>query len=1206
MRPLNSFRASLSGINLIEASAGTGKTYNIASLYIRALIEQPLEVRQILVVTYTEAATKELRERLMLRLRESVLALEGREFTEDEFLRTLPEKVNNSKQAVQKLKTAIRSFDDAAIYTIHGFCYQALQEQAFESRAVFDAELLGDDGEIAAEAIADYWRQWVHEASQSELKRPLLKLLMDKGYTPDTLTGELAPYIGKPYLKIRPDTLKPGNIDKQLYELKELYGRLREQWVSSKKEIFNLLDSGHLSYYRSDWLTGWMVRMQECLNEDVPPLELFDKFEKFTQSAIDRNLKKASERKGIEPPQHTFFKLADSYKAIAASLNKYDITFRLKLFNHLREKVSAKKEELQLLSYDDLLIQLRDALAARDRGGRLAKTLRSTYPLALVDEFQDTDPIQYQIFRSIYGRGDNGSSLFMIGDPKQSIYSFRGADIFAYLEAKGDASEDHRFSLDRNFRSVPKLIEAVNKLFGRHENPFILENISFKRVKAGKDKEKYERLSIDGKQAAPVEIRKLDYASDELPLNKGTAQERSARDTAYQIKQLLRKAEEGRALIGNKKVQAGDIAVLVRSHRQAGLIRDALAGQGIKSVQYSQESVFKSEEAAEIQYILRAVAEPANERFIKTALATNIMGYAAKDLLKFEEDETAWIEKLGRFSEWHSAWNEHGFAFMFRLLLNDEHIADQVIGLEDGERKLTNLIHLSELLQQEEQNGKTGTRSLLQWLARKRDEDQKDLEEEQLRLESDENLVKVVTIHRSKGLEYPIVFCPFLWKGPRYSDDGAPIVYHDENDKSQVYLDFSGKDDPERNRKRFQMAKEDLAENIRLAYVAITRAEQKCVISWVYASKSEYSPLGYLLLEGHESFKVLNDTISTESKYKPVESGKFNDSITGLIRKSPALFTLNPEISTNQHELNMSGSSSTPLVARSFEREKALEEGLSISSFSSLVRNEQEDFTMDYELFFDEPFGEDTASGRREELSIFNFPKGPKPGTAIHHIFEQIDFNNQENLNDVIIKNLEKQGIKRRWVPVISGMVNTVLMKNLTGTAQELRLSSLKRDDFIPELEFYFRCGEVKLKELLNIIRPGSDIPSSLNGFADGGFMKGFIDLTFEYDGRYYILDYKTNHLGNSISDYGAKHIQTEMEEAMYDLQYHIYIVALHRYLSKVISGYSYQTHLGGAFYLFLRGMNKEGDEGIYFHCPEPELIKELDFYLERRELHDA
>jgi len=517
---------------------------------------------------------------------------------------------------------------------------------------------------------------------------------------------------------------------------------------------------------------------------------------------------------------------------------------------------------------------------------------------------------------------------------------------------------------------------------------------------------------------------------------------------------------------------------------------------------------------------------------------------------------------------------------------------------------LTNLVHLSELLQQKEKGGKTGTRSLLQWLARKRNEDRKDQEEEQLRLESDENLVRVVTMHRSKGLEYPIVFCPFLWHGAEYKDDGHPILYHDPKDNSKVYLDFHGKGDPERNIKRFRMAQEELAESVRLAYVAITRAEQRCVISWVQAKKTEYSPLGYLLLGREKSFEVLEQSISTGSSYSSVNPDTFKTSLKKLISQSTELFSLERTSQPEQERLPLQSQANTGLQPRVFHRGNPLSAGPALSSFSSLIANKDVDFEIEYELYGEESDEEMNRKSGEDKLSIFNFPKGPNPGTAVHHIFEEIDFTDPQNLEEIIEEKLERHNIDQRWMPVVSTMVKTTLNKKLLAEGRELRLADIDKRSLIPELEFYFTMAEARLKELLKIIRPEADIPASVFGYSEEGYMKGFIDLTFKYKDQYYILDYKTNHLGDTVSDYNFGHLQDEIKEAMYDLQYHIYVLALHRYLQNVDPKYTYEKNFGGAFYLFLRGLNDDGQEGIYFDLPESSRIEELDRYLQRKRQH--
>lgn len=1197
MKLLNPFEVEFSGVHLIEASAGTGKTYNISSLYIRALIETKWTVDQILVVTYTEAATKELRDRLMKRLRESIDALEGKLPGDDSFLNELVKNVEKPLEAISRLKEAIYAFDEAAVYTIHGFCRHALQEQAFNSGAPFEAELIGDDSDIIREIIDDYWRKWVREASENVLKRPLLKLLLDKGYSPDALTRELAGYVGKPYLKVEPHEVSSQVYDEHLYELGELFNDLQEEWRQSQEEIFELLNAGHLSYYRTDWLQNWMLEMHQWLRNDVAPIHYFDKFSRFSQSHINQSLKKSSEKKGVHPPGHSFFKYVDRYVTHVEELQDYEVIFKRRLFEYIVEKADEKKVDLQVYSFDDLLIQLQRALDHPEKGERLQNELRRAYPIALVDEFQDTDPIQYDIFSSIYEGGDE-AALFMIGDPKQSIYSFRGADIFSYLKAKEDAPPQNKYSLGHNYRSVPPLIDAFNTLFESHENPFLLDDISFEPVQAGLETD--DRLTVKGSEVAPLELRQLIRKDDEGHLHKTEAKKRAAEDTAHQIAAMLSGSSAGEFLIGGKPIEGKDIAVLVRSHYQATLIGDALRDRGIKSVKHSRESVFHSEEAVALYQILKAVVEPGSEQRVTVALATNLFSYSAREILSLKENETAWSEKLEQFVQWHEMWQDHGFAYMFRKMMQKEQVAETVMQLKNGERILTNLIHLSELIMQEEKDGKAGMHTLLKWLLKKRKEDNKDKEEEQLRLESDENLVSVVTMHHSKGLEYPVVFCPYLWDSPQNSDDGGPIVYHDPEDDFKEKLDLNGKNDPDRAQKRFYKAEEELAEGVRLAYVAITRAKYKCIIDWAYAKDAAHSPLGFLLLGHDEALKSLRASVDSDVKYSGDELSLYQSAIGQLAEHRNISSTVITDEGPEQRPVPMN-EPETALQAKEFQRALPLPKGEGMASFSSLIRNEEEDFELEFRAYYDEPYDREEEWEQSSAAAIFDFPKGPNPGTAIHHIFENIVFGDESGWDAEIETQLQTQNIASRWMPVVKRMIELTLDKPLSKEQPQLKLSALDKEDMIEELEFYFTNGDIQLSEILNIIRPDGRSSSAVDSFAEAGFLKGFIDLTFKYKDRFYILDYKTNYLGNTINEYAFEALEEEMKEALYDVQYHLYVVALHRLLENKKKNYSYERNFGGAFYLFLRGMNKHGREGIFFDRPDKEIITQLNAYLKQQ-----
>lgn len=623
MKTLQPFEIPLGGRHLIEASAGTGKTFNIATLFVRVLIELDIPVNNILVVTYTEAATKELKDRLLSRIADCISVLKSGDHGNDAFLKSFLEHTGDPEMAQKRLRKALHSFDEASIHTIHGFCYHALQEQAFRSKTSFDTEMVGNDADIIQEAVDDYWRNWVSEAGSDKNRKPLLKFISSKGYTPDKLAGELASIVGKPYMEVLSEgAFRP---ESHVEELWQEYEQMRILWSSSREEIHRLLESDQLSgnKYNKKSIPDWINQMEEFLDQDIPSVKLFDKFEKFTDSCLRDSVNKSALKKGKTAPEHPFFAHAESYRTAALGLRPYPAFFKRNLLNYLQDELKERKQRQQVLSYDDLLNHLKDSLSDPQTGEKLSAILREKYPVALVDEFQDTDPIQYDIFSKIYpAASDEDAGLFMIGDPKQSIYSFRGADVFAYLKASKSVPDHNRHSLHYNFRSTPAFIQGVNALFGEHVHPFLLEEISFQPVEPGNPEDSYNHFNQKGVVPPPIQFRSPGYRVDELPVNKKTAREWVAEETAEEIYSLLNDPD---TQIGDRRIRGRDIAVLVRKHNQADLISDALLEKGIKSVRYSQESVFKSTEAEELSHLLRAVSEPTNERALTAALSTRIL-----------------------------------------------------------------------------------------------------------------------------------------------------------------------------------------------------------------------------------------------------------------------------------------------------------------------------------------------------------------------------------------------------------------------------------------------------------------------------------------------------------------------------------------------------------------------------------------------------
>ena len=559
-------------------------------------------------------------------------------------------------------------------------------------------------------------------------------------------------------------------------------------------------------------------------------------FERFTARRLATALKR-----GHQPPQHPFFtacdRLAAAHEPLSASYTQRCYALKVALWEFCQQELRRRKRRRQAVSYDDLLLNLEEALQS-PQGHELAAALRHRYPVALIDEFQDTDPVQYRIFRQVY-QGTT-APVFFVGDPKQAIYSFRGADVFAYLRACRDV--DHHYTLDVNWRSDPGLIQAVNTLFASAHRPFLFDDITFHPVQPAP--QQAEALHEHGCQVSELRLWFLEGREDGRRVSKTDATFLAAQATAAEIARLLTLGAHGAAQVGSRPLSGGDIAVLVRTHREGRVVRDALLRQRVASVQLGQDNVFNSWEAMELERVLRAVANPSSESLVRGALATVMLGHTGEQIYAMPEDEQLWEDRVAAFYDYHYLWRDRGFASMLRTLLSQEHVAPRLLGFQDGERRLTNLLHLAELLQAAADRQRTGMEGLLKWLEERRRTEASDDEEEQLRLESDEHLVKIVTIHKSKGLEYPIVFCPFLWSGGLWSRKEPTLSFHHPDAEYQPVLDLGS---TRLDASRAYACHEEVAENLRLLYVALTRARHCCYIVWGAVSDMETAPLAWLL-----------------------------------------------------------------------------------------------------------------------------------------------------------------------------------------------------------------------------------------------------------------------------------------------------------------------------------------------------------------------
>ncbi|RFS20874.1 exodeoxyribonuclease V subunit beta [Aeromonas dhakensis] len=1177
--PLNTLRFPLHGERLIEASAGTGKTYTIAGLYLRLLLghgplieegadagqpsahERPLSVTEILVVTFTEAATAELRGRIRGRIHEARLAFMRGE-SKDALLAQLLEEVEDHELAARRLLAAERQMDEAAVFTIHGFCQRMLKQNAFESGALFETEFLTDDSQLRLQAVSDYWR-----AEFYPVDKTLASAVRALWPSPAALLREMNGWLDNSELEMRP----PAGDETLAARHQAAMARIeavKREWLAQVDEIRRQTD-GHISRYTGKNYEGWLAKIADWAQDETSGYAIPKELERFGQTVLEANLKK-----GGAVPTLPLFSQIDELLASRPGIRDL-ILQRAAVV--VRSRMQASKRQAHQLSFDDLLKDLDGALGS-SLGERLCERIRATYRVAMIDEFQDTDPQQYRIFHRLYG-GHQDTALLMIGDPKQAIYGFRGADIFTYIQARRNVSA--HYTLGRNWRSSGALVAAVNGLFERAKDPFIYEaDIPFLPVEAqGKSK----ALRLDGETAPVLHCWQL---TGQPTFNRGDYQSKMARATAAEIHRLLTQAREGKALIGSEPVKAGDIAVLVRTGAEGKLVQQELARLAIASVYLSnRESVLEQVEAREILLILHACQNPSEERSLRAALATGLFDLDAKALDELASDERAWESAVQEFMEYRKVWHKRGVLAMLRALLHRRNLAASLLASPYGERRLTNFLHLGELLQQVSSE-LDGEYALLRWLGEAVNRQSGQDAEQILRLESERKLVQIVTIHKSKGLEYPLVFLPFICS---HRSADTPLYHEADEAGNRTILDLTGAEDS-----LAEADKERLAEDLRLLYVALTRG---VYATWLGLApvrsgngKSEKTDLhqtaiGYLLQKGEEGDAA---TLATALS-------ALAEDLPGVAVGEPSLTRPAP-LPAEEEQLG------EPRVRRFGG---TLERDWWISSYSGLAAqgHGHSKGVLANPGFDDEVVTEAAALAAEEPVqapqpSIFTFPKGARPGTLLHSLFETIDFQSAagEPLAQHIATLLAQDGFDESWAQVLQQQVEAVLDTPLeTGFGEPVRLRDLAPERKQVELEFFLPMGRVTAPALTALCQqhdPLSRGNKPLSFATVQGMLKGFIDLVFEWQGRWYLLDYKSNHLGMSPADYSRPALEQAMVEHRYDLQYQLYSLALHRLLALRLPGYDFDQHFGGVFYLFLRGMPQGG---IFHTRPSRELVLGLD-----------
>ncbi|WP_253657472.1 exodeoxyribonuclease V subunit beta [Vibrio sp. Y58_MX_L22] len=1183
--PLEPMTFPLHGARLIEASAGTGKTFTIAGLYLRLLLGHgsaetrhrvPLTVDQILVVTFTEAATAELRDRIRARIHDARIAF-ARGQSSDPVIQPLLNEFDDHKQAAEILLQAERQMDEAAVYTIHGFCQRMLTQNAFESGSRFNNEFVTDESHLKAQVVADYWRRNFYP-----LPFTLAGEIRQLWSSPSALLSDISNYLTGAPLSLSVPAMKGSLADLHTENLKKI-DELKAQWRESQDDFLTLISSSGVNprSYNKKSLPTWLEAVNAWAATETTGYDYPDKLEKFAQNVLLEKTLKGS------APQHAVFEAIETFLANPISLKAPLLAHAIE---HCRVMLANAKNQKQWLSFDDLLTQL-SASIDTDESELLAARIRTLYPVAMIDEFQDTDPLQYSIFSRIYLNNPE-CGLFMIGDPKQAIYGFRGADIFTYIKARNQVSA--HYTLGTNWRSSADMVQAVNQVFALPDSPFIYDSdIPFLPVRYSPNAEK--RIWTMGGQKQPALTYWLQEADDK-PLPKGEYLTRMAEATASQIQTILTQAQQGQACLVNgekqKAVQAGDIAVLVRTGSEGRMIKQALAEQGIASVYLSnRDSVFTSSVAQDLQRLLQAVLTPENDRALRASLASELFALDAASLDALNNDEIVWENAVNEFKEYRKLWVQRGVLPMLRAVISKRHIAERLLEEgassqgENGERVLTDLMHIGELLQQAS-NELDSDHGLLRWLAQSISDAENGLggsDDQIQRLESERNLVQIVTIHKSKGLEYDLVFLPFVFS---YREASEAKYYDAANDRT--VLDITGNDASMK-----QADKERLAEDLRLIYVALTRAVYACFIgaSPLRNGRSTKEPtgvhrsaIGYLIQNGQE--------------------GGINDLHQGLTKQQDELDCVVVADPPQQLEEKYVAPQEEIHDLSANELQNPIDRNWRITSYSSLVKqgshHAEHDATIEVTGFdIDSSEEQDEADLVEPERSIFTFPRGARPGTFLHSLFEEIEFTQlatTEENTQIILGLMESEQLDEEWLPILQQLIDTVLATPLDG--KSLLLNQKAPSQRLVEMEFLLPIEVLSAPALNRVIQrhdPLSAKAGDLGFQTVQGMLKGFIDLVFEHQGKYYVLDWKSNHLGDDVTHYHGEALKSAMADHRYDLQYQIYALALHRFLRSRLANYDYEQHFGGVYYLFLRGMDGQSDHGIFAAKPTFEFLQEMD-----------
>ena len=1174
---------------LIEASAGTGKTWSLTALATRLVVEgRVASIDRLLLVTFTVAATHELRERLRTRLQDTRKALEGCK-VEDDFVRSLVARCDDRARARDRVLRALRDFDEARVSTIHGFCGRVLQDSAFEAGLVFETDETQDSDFLRQVAVADAWRALVQAGPPWRAA-----WLAEQGYgsrregRDSDLYADLKTWLqydGAEFLPVVEGSLEDA--DREVRGI--LAGLLDDQgFVESLGAAVDTVDAGRAGRGRARFEEFRRIVHEGALADD-----------ETTWSALMGLLPGAIEKTIRKKPlkNEEWNVVLDRLAPLESALERGFDVLRQALLESAARRFAAAKQAANLRDFDDMIGQVHDRLVDPDTRDALRSRIRGSIDAALVDEFQDTDTRQWTIFETLFA----DAPLILVGDPKQAIYGFRGADVFAYLRARDAARATT--SLPGNHRSHPDVVETVNALFTA-DGAFALDDLRSDPVEPQKDAE--ERSIGDGGPA--FEWIRIDgsRAQEHGGKTKAHYQQAACAEVVDHTRRFLRSGVR----IDGDEAHPGHVAVLTRTHTQSRLVQEAFREASIDAIVRGSGDVRTTDVVAEMGAVLEAILDPTDTRHVRTALATRLWGAPLSRLTALEHDERAMADTVASLEALRDRWHRRGVFDALAAIVADRGVEVRWLSERGGERDVTDLRHAMEWIHGVETERGLRPEGTVAALWAEREDDEKELT--RLRLERDERAVKIVTAHASKGLQYPLVFVPFAWEDRKA---GAPWVRHDPHDRTRVTVDWRTADADEEVRRRAVV--ESVSEELRLLYVAMTRAERRCVVvdtdraPGKKKDERSFSPLHWLL---HRPARAEGESTSgwVARALDEMEPGPAWESRVDELRR----LNTSGHVRADPDGSNGEGPDDGELRARALPDEvRGRLVPWYVSSFTRITRDVDPRVPAEVALAeHDDPAVEATAAvSASVPEGIFAFARGPRAGDCLHEILEHSDFDadpadpeHRERVRRILENHdMLRPGAHTADIDPVREAVELVARVGREHVPDEdFELARIDAAHRANEWNFRLPVEGLDLRRLAAALRDHAprDVADGLvdelmaqPGRQEGGLFGGIVDLVFEHDGRWFLIDWKSNHLGDDVDDYHPDAVHRAMIEHAYHLQLLLYQVALHRHLRVRLPDYDYDRHCAGGAYVFLRGLCGRPDRGWVRWRPERALVDAVD-----------